>query len=253
MQLVRPSTLLLAYPAGVLFRATPVIVDHGGAALNLERFLVPCLVAMLAAAVWWNERMTAGPAIIVGTVIGTIEVIGNAVVIPEAIAIARNRPYAGDTAGLYLYLADSAVGLLAGICALAGARLLAIQYGTTPGLRPIRRAALAMAALEGVLMLLIVIFGLGSFTQSWLQFVLLFSQLPAVMLLSAMRWCCGVGGGLVLTDSLHPHWGGLTLIGIPILLITNTGVLVLTIVGMRAVGLGAGRLWRAIQRRSADR
>ena len=241
MRVPRPAVLLAAYPAGVLTRLLLYMAQHGWGVWSMEQAVVATIVFGVAVGLWINERRFAPFAIVAGAVVGTIEVLGNAVSIPEAIGYVRRDEMMDADVDFYLYLAAHTVVLAVGACALAAAISLAIQYSRAAAMRPLRRVLGVAAVIEAALLACIAYFGLGSFEQSKIQTALLISQLPAAAVLSPMGWCCGVNGGLVFTDAVDPHWGGLTRIGIPILFVTNSGVIALVLLAVHSL---ATRAWR---------
>ena len=206
----------------------------------MEQVAVTTVVSGVAVGLWMNEKRLAPFAIVVGAVVGTIEVLGNAVSIPEAIRYVRHDELMDADVDFSLYLAAQIVVLAGGACALAAAISLAIRYSRAAAMRPLRRLLGVAVAIEATLLACIAYFGLGGFEQSNTQLALLISQLPATTVLVLMGWCCGVNGGLVFTDVIDPHWGGLTPIGIPILFVTNSGAIALVLFGIHSL---ATRSW----------
>jgi hypothetical protein len=95
-------------------------------------------------------------------------------------------------------------------------------------LRSLARRTGVAFAVEGALMISIAIWGFGGWQSEWYQDVLAAMQSPGIAILTDMGLCCGYYNGLVITDVWGPHWGGLTQVGIPILVVANTaGLLVL--------------------------
>ena len=85
-----------------------------------------------------------------------------------------------------------------------------------------RTATVAVLAFQAFVWLLILDFGMASSPASW---VLAATQLPGVMLLTELGWCCGVGGGFVISDDVVNRWGGLTPAGAPVLAVANSLIL----------------------------
>lgn len=79
------------------------------------------------------------------------------------------------------------------------------------------------AVLEIGLMALIGMLGMN---DNWYQLAALTPHLPAVLILSRMGVCCGFASHLVISDAGMSYWGGLTLAGVPMLMIANFAALV---------------------------
>ena len=120
-----------------------------------------------------------------------------------------------------------------------------MSHRQTSAIIPALRWALARAlGVEVVLALLVAAFGFGGpiFDPPWYSQVLPATQLPGILLLERLGFCCGYMNGLVLSDEMIGRWGGLTTVGAPILFAANTAVL--------AMLLWAGRLgWRLLRPR----
>ena len=247
MRVPRSAVLLGAYPAGVLTRLLLYTADYGWEAWSIAQVTVATVIAILALGLLKREESFAPVAIVAGAMVGTIEVLGNAVSIPESVLYVRDDERVGADPGFYLYSAGALIVLAAGVCALGAAITLAFRYFRTAVIRPLLRPLSVGAAIEATLLACIAYFGLGGFEQSRIQLALLISQFPAVAVLTSMGWCCGVGGGLVFTDAIDPHWGGLTRFGIPILFVTNTGIFALVLLAAQTLVMGAWRLSRSLR------
>lgn len=103
----------------------------------------------------------------------------------------------------------------------------------------LRRAALGVLLLQAGAWLLIGVFG---FATSLPSNVLALTQMPGVLVLSEVGWCCGLGGGFVLSDVILSRYGGLTLAGAPVLAVTNTAVLL-------AVAIPVAAAWAHVRAR----
>jgi hypothetical protein len=136
--------------------------------------------------------------------------------------------------------------ILAVVAAVALVRLIR-GWRREPGFRESMGVPLAAFGVQSGLMLLVAVFGLGVMDAPWYQDLLMQSQSPGRILLTAMGYCCGLNSGIVFSDGIDAHWGGLTKIGIPILAVANT-------VGLLPLVFFARRLLRALSaRRSAAR
>ena len=91
---------------------------------------------------------------------------------------------------------------------------------------------------ELLLALLIAVFGFGSFgfESAWYHEVLPATQLPGTLLLSELGLCCGYANGLVIADEIGNRYGGLTLIGVPLLAAANVIALSLLFACLRTLG-----------------
>jgi hypothetical protein len=232
-RVARPGALLALYPTGI-FVGGLLGTASFGADWSFDRLGVAAAVALLSAALYLYEQRLAAIGILAGITVGTVEVVGNAVSIPEAIAYVLWDDLVAFDRHFYLYLASAVVALITGICALWSAAVLLGRYRSDPSLRPLFRMLRVAGAVECGIMLLIAHFGLGGFQQSRIQLALLLTQFPSAWLLGWMGWCCGIEGGLVFTDVLDHHWGGLTMIGIPILLVVNSALIALGLLAIRA-------------------
>jgi hypothetical protein len=104
---------------------------------------------------------------------------------------------------------------------------------------------LGVAALgvEVLLLCLGAVFGFNGYGASWFSAALNLSQFPGFVLLHGMAFCCGLTMNVVRTDVVHTHWGGLTLLGIPLIALANT-------VGLLPFVLAARKLRNRFGRRS---
>lgn len=89
-----------------------------------------------------------------------------------------------------------------------------------------RRRVAAIAAVQGILLAALLVFGWGSLVvppgRSPGQEIVRTLHEPGIRVLRAMGLCCGVGNSLVISDGGgSAHFGTLTPIGIPILAIAN--------------------------------
>ncbi|HEU4882474.1 MAG TPA: hypothetical protein VFT45_09525 [Longimicrobium sp.] len=110
------------------------------------------------------------------------------------------------------------------IVALAAAFVMLARDTSMPAAR-YRLLALVAAALivELVLVALIARYGVdGWIGGPWHQRALGRSQTPAVMILVQMGLCCGIQNHTVISDAIDPHWGPITLYGLPVLIAANT-------------------------------
>ena len=83
-------------------------------------------------------------------------------------------------------------------------------------------------AAQATLWLLIGLLGFGD--ERWYHVALGVTQLPGVILLSEIGWCCGIGGGFVISDVIVNRWGGLTAAGAPVLALTTLCILLVFVV-----------------------
>ena len=83
-----------------------------------------------------------------------------------------------------------------------------------------------LIGVQAVIWILIAIIG---FNTSPLTTALAATQIPGLLLLEQLGWCCGFGGGFVITDVVVNRWGGLTSAGAPLLALANTLVLALVL------------------------
>lgn len=221
------AVLLLAYPAASLYET--------GVAFALSRIadLLPLTILFLlaGAGLWRGWRWARGMAMALGTLGGGVA----CVVMLHAIG--SHGP--GYLAPLqWLEAASVAAASLASVFLLLreGGRRSA---GTG---MPLGVAALGV---EVLLLCLGAVFGLNAYGASWFSAALSLSQLPGFMLLHGMAFCCGLTMDLVRTDVMDTHWGGLTLIGIPLLALANT-------VGLLPFVAAARALRRRFQRRRGE-
>jgi hypothetical protein len=219
-KLPHPVVLLGAYALAATCALVLRGIGYRFEPTTLRLLVFPLAGGLAAWTVRRAEARTASPILLLATGVGTIELLGNTASIPEALSFAWEAAAPADL-GLAGYLAGAVCGLVAGACALAAAECLAARMPRSER-RVLGRVVAPVAVLQAVVFLMIAGFGLGSLGTRAFQAFLLLTQLPAITLLRQMGWCCGVSGGLVLTDVIDPHWGGLTAIGIPILFIVNT-------------------------------
>lgn len=97
-----------------------------------------------------------------------------------------------------------------------------------------RRRVAAIAAVQGILLAALLVFGWGSLVvppgRSPGQEIVRTLHEPGIRVLRAMGLCCGVGNSLVISDGGGSrHFGGLTPVGIPILAIANALTMVLVV------------------------
>jgi hypothetical protein len=86
-----------------------------------------------------------------------------------------------------------------------------------------RRALRWTLVVQGACWALIALFGFGESDGPLgvVQLALAATQLPGIVALTAAGWCCGFGGGFVISDVVTNRYGGLTLLGAPTLLAAN--------------------------------
>ena len=113
--------------------------------------------------------------------------------------------------------------------------------------RLIRRSAILAAYYQAIAWLLIAIFGFADYPGApILRNVLAASQLFGLHVLARAGWCCGFGGGFVISDVVSNRWGGLTLAGAPTLFLANGIVVFMLLVLFRVVLYGLGATRRAV-------
>jgi hypothetical protein len=110
------------------------------------------------------------------------------------------------------------------LVALAAAFVLLTRDRRTPTVRFRVLAWLGAALLvELVLMALIARYGFGGWNHGpWYHRALGRSQTPGVTILVQMGLCCGIQNHTVISDAIDPHWGPITLYGLPVLITANT-------------------------------
>lgn len=100
--------------------------------------------------------------------------------------------------------------------------------------RIVRRSAVVVACFQAVTWLLIGLFGFGAYPGApVLGYVLAASQVFGIDVLARLGWCCGLGGGFVISDVALNRWGGLSLAGAPVLFLANGIVLLVLLVALR--------------------
>ena len=223
------ALLLLVYPAVQAF------FDAGQEFVYVFEALPLTLMFLAASAgLWFGFRWARGVSLALATLTGGVL----AIFLSDSLGASEAR---------FLTPAEPvlmAVSALAG----AGAAFLLLagdRARTDPGARYGRRRAhpaVTAFGIETALMLGIAVFGLGGMTRYWYQDLLSLTQLPGVTLLRWMGFCCGYSSSVVLSDFVDVHWGGLTLVGIPILGLANT-------IGLLPFVL----LWRTLRERFARR
>jgi hypothetical protein len=101
----------------------------------------------------------------------------------------------------------------------------------------------AALAMELVLVALIARFGVhGWINGPWYQRALGQSQMPAVTILVQMGLCCGIQNHTVISDGIDPHWGPITVHGLPVLIAANTLGLVAILAAARSLFAGLRHL-----------
>jgi hypothetical protein len=229
----RPEALLATYSIATGAASLLLLANYGFQPFFFREVTFSFVGLIAAAAVWKAERLFAPVILLLAMSVGTIELLGNASVIPESLFYAWDGVAPADF-GLVLHVLRAIVALIGAACALSAAEALAARMPAADRNR-LQRIVGPVVVLEAVIFLMIAKFGLGAFQPSHLQISLLMSQLPAIWLLQKLGWCCGYSGGLVLTDSLDLHWGGLTPLGVPILFITNSALVAAVFAGARSV------------------
>jgi hypothetical protein len=244
-----PALLLLVYPTVLVADVVIDLLRFGGVPVLADRLVLSGVFLATAIGVWHGTRWAHALALVLGPATAVILVLATAGAIhPEDF---RAWP-AEHLARLVLVPASVAIALTAAAIMLRrSGRITAMDDGSPRGV--VQKAALAAFGIELVLMLAIVVLGVGRLDERWYQMALMVTQLPGVILLTAMRLCCGVANELVLTDAMDPHWGGLTAIGIPILTVANAlGLLPLTLLAAaawrwRPRALATGNATRPVQ------
>lgn len=79
------------------------------------------------------------------------------------------------------------------------------------------------------------------------------SQLFSRHVLARAGWCCGFGGGFVISDVASNRWGGLTFAGAPVLFLGNGIVVFMLLVLLRVVWYGVHAAFRTAYRDVAPR
>jgi hypothetical protein len=88
--------------------------------------------------------------------------------------------------------------------------------------RVVLRCAVIAASFQGVAWLLIGLLGFADYPDApVLRSALAATQILGLSVLARVGWCCGLGGGFVISDFASNRWGGLTLAGAPVLFLAN--------------------------------
>jgi hypothetical protein len=110
--------------------------------------------------------------------------------------------------------------------------------------RLLKRSAILASYYQAITWLLIGIFGFADYPGApILRNVLAATQVLGLHVLAGLGWCCGFGGGFVISDVALNRWGGLTMAGAPVLFVANGIVLFILLVLLRGglYGLRAER------------
>jgi hypothetical protein len=243
---------LAVYPADTLVEVSGVIGEYGSPGYRTDHLVLAFVFASTAVGLWkrrrWSYRLAvvltgfATPVLLLAA-LGTL---GEPLVHPPGVVFWRAFPFEAAL--------DVLLPISTGIALLQLLRPSvqgAVAGGA--GLVSLFRAAAAAFGIAVLLMALVAVFGLGAFGARWYQDALLLAHTPGILLLTSMGFCCGYRNGLVLSDVLDPHWGGLTPLGIPILTTANAAGLLLLLLLVRRTWYawrsfrgGGGRALRAL-------
>jgi hypothetical protein len=101
-------------------------------------------------------------------------------------------------------------------------------------IRLLRSSAILVAYYQAITWLLIGIFGFADYPGApILRNVLAATQVFGLDVLAGLGWCCGFGGGFVISDVALNRWSGLTLAGAPVLFLANGIALFVLLVVLR--------------------
>lgn len=217
------ALLVLVYPATQAVDAVRLAIQYGEPLAYLDR--LPLFSAFLASALGlrfaqrWAHTLALSLSTLSAGVLGLLLV---------------DSTY---TQAITYWPTVDRVQILISIFAGGAAILLLLLPGSraalpkTPSDWSTIPVAVSCLAAGIVLMGLITVFGLGGlFSREWYQVALYSTQLPGIALLRQMGLCCGYDNPAVISDVVDLHWGGLTRIGIPILILSNAiGILLLTL------------------------
>lgn len=207
------AALLLVYPALILIGNVRAFARYGYGWDLAGRLPLVCFLALTSFFLWRGGRRAYATALIASGGLASILVLYDL-----AVAQAWGREAWKDFSA-FDYVLD-----FLPFVAFGAAFVLLVRDATFGG---VRRWALMMSmmalAVELVLMALIATFGVGSpfAGQSWYQSALDVSQAPGSFILVRLGMCCGYENHTIISDWSDPHWGGITMNGIPALVAAN--------------------------------
>ena len=215
-----PAFVLLCYPAQKLAGNVYYALEWDDAHTLTDGLLLMVLPAVIAVGLMRRKAWAYLAALVFSGAIAAVML----TVYASVLLIDGDAPWHGDTPFSFAYSITGPTAAAAAFTLLLRARHACPE----PRLRSLARSTAVVFGVESVLMVLIAIFGFGAWEAEWYQEALGFTQVPGTVLLAHMGLCCGYYNGLVITDVWGPHWGGLRMAGIPILMVANTaGLLVL--------------------------
>lgn len=221
------SGLLLVYPAVSVFGSVRAAVVNEWPGYLMDGLLLAIYVVVVSLYLWRGRRWAYTSALICSAGLAITMVLYELVIASlwgrEAWEEWSPSDYAFHYLPFVVLIAVSA--LLVRHEAFAGARRRALTL-----------VGVALAA-ELVLIALITRYGIGSLFagQALHQVALDVSQLPGSALLVQMGMCCGYENHTIISDALDPHWGGITMQGLPVLIVANTLGLVPLVVMARSL------------------
>jgi hypothetical protein len=201
------ALLLLPYAAWRATFLTGGAISNGVDEWLVEPILLVAAIAVASVGAWQGRRWARGWGVGLGFLVG-----GELFLI-SAVDVLWPSAYGGRINALPPLI-------LASASAAAAIRLVR-GWTREDGFRDATGVAAASIAMAGALMLAIVVFGLGGLRSLWYQEALAATQAPAAILLRGMGYCCGYDNEVVISDKIDDHWGGITRIGIPMLLVAN--------------------------------
>jgi hypothetical protein len=215
------AALLLVYPALLLAGSVSDALRHESLQPIIDKLPLVIAPAAVAVGVMRGRRWAYGAALVFGA--------GVAAIVPL-------YWYAATlSGGPETWRGMSAIGLASAVLApLASGAAFVLLLGDATGgdsRRRILRALLLGLGMALGLMALIALFGIDGMDEGvWYQVVLGATQVPGLIILRWMGFCCGFLNSTIISDMILPHWGGIVKAGIPALVAANTiGLLPLTL------------------------